>query len=894
MLSTLLTTKFYRPRPTSGFLARARLTRRLDDGLRNGHPLILVVAPAGYGKTMLVSHWIGETGIPSTWLLLDEGDNDPVRFFTYVVAALRQLDPQVGQSLLDTLRSPPWSAEALACPLINDLAAIGRPVVLALDDYHLITHALVQEAMAFLVECAPPNLHLVVLTRADPPFPLPRLRVRERLTEIRDHDLRFTAEEMSVLLNSVHGLNLAAEQIAALESRTEGWVAGVQLAALSLEGCSPEHAAQFIQAFSGSHHYIIDYLGDEVLRHQPEEVQAFLLQTSILERLCGSLCDAVLGGAQGGDQTLLELERRNLFITPLDDERHWYRYHHLFSDLLFQRLRHTQPERVSDLCVRAALWHELNGYLEKAVEFALRAQDWQLATRLMEQVKYRVAVHGDIPMLISWLSALPEELLRSQPELCFGYASMLTLEGYFEAAEKWLRLMEDGFRPIAASDRHAALRLAKVPTYRSVYARFRGDYSAAVALAQDGLDQTPTTELHDRAVALLFLGQAHFHAGNAEAAERALSECMQSALASGHLTAYLNSCHHFAELKVLQGRLHEAREIYQQAMLVVEEQGKPVYAGTEHAGLADLYREWNLLEDAATEMQKGVELCEAGQDLFFSMDVYRARVRLALAQKDWESASNTIYRAEQVARRSPTSKALENLRPWRARLHLAQGHLAEAELWAESRAAEEAGALNPQQEFELLTLARVRLAQGKTDAAAALLERIRIAAEKAGRHGRVLEAHMLQALADQAAGKEAQAVERLGRVLAEAEPEGYVRLFIDEGAAMAGLLCEVSTRTTSVSRDYARKLLAAFSREGAERPVSSANTIQDNPLIEPLSERELEVLHLIAAGCSNRDVADRLVISVRTVKKHVENIHGKLGVKSRTQAVAAARELKLL
>jgi LuxR family maltose regulon positive regulatory protein len=899
MLSTLLATKLYRPHPTPNLLARPRLTQRLDEGLRNGHRLFLVVAPAGYGKTTLVTDWLDKAGVPSAWLLLDQGDNDLVRFFTYVVAALQALDLQVGQSLLDAFRTMPQSPEALACPLINDLASVNRPIILALDDYHRITDGLIQEAMVFLLDHAPPNLHLVVLTRVDPPFPLPRLLVRELMTEIRDRDLRFTPQEMTAFLNSVHRLDLPAEQITALESRTEGWPAGVQLAALSLQGYSAERATQFISTFSGSHHYVIDYLADEVLRHQPDEVQSFLQQTSILDRLTGSLCDAVLGGLKDSDQMLMELERRNLFLIPLDDERRWYRYHHLFSDLLFQRLKQTQSETVGELYARAAAWFEQNGYLENAVDYALKAQDHELAIQLMDQIKNSLWNRGEVRMLLSWFNTLPEELVRSQPDWSIFLAGCLTLVGCFDVAEKWLQLAEASLGPMTASDRHAALRIQKILCYRCAGARFHGDYATAIVLGQRGLDQTPSEEVRDRGTALLFLSHAHFYAGNTDTAEEVLIDAIQTTRASGHNTAHLNACHHLAQLRVLQGRLHEAKAIYEQATLFAGEQGTPVHAGTEHAGLGDLRREWNQLEVAAVDIQKGLELAEAGDFIFFLTDVYLVRVRLAMAQKDWETASSFMQKAEQVARRCPTSIEIEILQAWRARLHLAQGNLAEAGQWAETLRAEMKGAeiegpFDLYQEFEFLTLARIWLAQGKTDQAASLLERIRSAAEESKRYGRVLEAQMLQALVNQAAGNEAQAVEELSRVLIQAEPEGYVRLFLDEGAPMAKLLSKVSTRTTTELRDYAGRLLTAYYRELPEQPVPLAKALQGGPLIEPLTARELEVLHLIAAGWSNREIADKLVISVRTVKKHVENIHGKLGVRSRTQAAVKARELNLL
>jgi LuxR family maltose regulon positive regulatory protein len=894
MLSTLLATKLHRPRPTSNLVARPRLTQRLDDGLRDGHRLFLVVAPAGYGKTTLVTDWLDKTATPSAWLLLDQGDNDPIRFFTYVVAALQGLDLEVGQSLLESFHTMPQSPEALVGPLINDLAAVNQPIILALDDYHLITSTLVQEAMTVLLRRSPPNLHLVVLTRADPPFPLPRLRVRERMTEIRDRGLRFTSEEMTAFLNSVHRLNLPAEQIAALESRTEGWPAGVQLAALSLQGCSAERAAQFISAFSGSHHYVIDYLADEVLRHQPEEVQSFLLQTSILRRLTGPLCDAVLGGLSNSDQMLMELERKNLFLIPLDDERKWYRYHHLFADLLVRRLKATPSPGLGELYLRAAAWLEQNGYLESAVDYALKAQEYELAFRLMDQIKNTLWNRGEVRTLLTWFNTVPEELVRSHPDWGIVRGGCFMLVGCFDEAEKWLQAAEDGLGPMTASDRHAVLSTQRILLYRSVCARFRGDYAAAIALSQSGLDRTLTTEIRDRGSALLFLGQAHYCAGNTDTAEQVLVDAIQTTRAAGHGAAYLNACHYLAQLRVLQGRLHEASTIYEQATRFAGEQETPVQAGTEYTGLGDLKREWNQLEAAAIDIQKGLELAEAGDFIHFLTEVYPARVRLAIAQKDWETASSFIQKAEEVARRCSTSVEIENLRAWRARLHLAQGNLAQAGQWAETKGAEIADPYGPQQEFELLTLARIWLAQGKTNEAASLLERIVGAAERARRVGRVLEAQMLLALVDQAAGTDARAVEALSRVLARAEPEGYVRLFLDEGAPMAKLLHKVSTRTTTGRHAYAARSLAAYYQEQSEQPVPVAKALPGEALIEPLSGRELEVLHLMADGRSNKEIANELVIAIGTVKRHTANIFDKLGVRNRTEAVAKARQLGLL
>jgi LuxR family maltose regulon positive regulatory protein len=447
MLSTLLATKLHRPRPTSNLVPRPRLTRCLNDGLQKGHRLFLVVAPAGYGKTTLVADWLGKTPLPSAWLSLDEADNDPLRFFTYVVAALQKaLGPKTVQPPVQASPMMPQPPEAFVYPLINDLAALGRPILLTLDDYHVLTAGPVQEAMALLLHRAPPNLHLVVLTRADPSFPLPRLRVREQVTEIRDCDLRFTLEEITAFLNTLHRLNLPTQQIAALEARTEGWPAGVQLAALSLQGYSAERAAQFITAFGGSHRYIVDYLFDEVLGHQPVAVREFLLQTSILDRMCASLCDAVLHGgtaapAAAGDrsetvpaapqhpgeappprspaqETLEYLEHAKLFLVPLDDERRWYRYHHLFLDTLRQlATANARPEQIAGLHGRASNWYGQNGFVGDALHHALLAGHHERAARIVEEHAWSMVRHGELGTLKRWIDALPSAVVSARPWL---------------------------------------------------------------------------------------------------------------------------------------------------------------------------------------------------------------------------------------------------------------------------------------------------------------------------------------------------------------------------------------------------------------------------------------------------------------------------------------------
>jgi LuxR family maltose regulon positive regulatory protein len=789
--------------------------------------------------------------------------------------------------------------EELITILVNGAQAFPQDFALVLDDCHVITNPAIHEALAYLLDLLPLNMHLVMLTRVDPPIHLAKLRVRGDMVELRTDDLRFTTEEAIIFLNAVMDLNLSDKNVSALDQRTEGWAVGLQMAALSLKNKADADTDTFINAFTGSHRYILDFLSEEVIQGQTVEVQRFLLRTSILDRFNGSLCDAVLGDTHQSAQLLVELERKNLFLIPLDDERQWYRYHHLFSDLLFQFLKQNQPEIVNALYERAAAWLEENGFPENAIGYALKAQDYDLATRLMLQIKNSLWNRGEVHMLLNWLKTLPEELVRSQPELCLAYAGCHLLVGYFDVAEKWLKWMEDDLGPITASDRYEAVWIQKILIYRSVCARFRGDYVAAIDLGQNGLDRTPSTAVRDRGSALLFLGHAHFYAGYTDTAEQVLIDAVQTLQASGHTMAGLNARHYLAQLWVQRGRLHEARDIYDQAIVFSGEHGTTIFSGVEYVGLGDLKREWNQLEAAAAEIQRGLELAEKGGFIFTLIDVYLTRVRLALSQKDWEAAWKYIQKAEQIARRCPTSIEIKHLQAWQARLQLARGNLTEAESWAETveieiKEAETTGPFDLIHEFILLTLARVWLARGKTDQAAVLLEKVRHGAEDAGRGGRAMEAQILQALAEQAAGKELQAMNSFTPVLAWAEPEGYVRLFLDEGPPIAKLLYKVSTQAATGMRDYVGRLLAAYYQEQPELHVPFAKVSKGAAVAEPLSKRELEVLRLIADGCANKEIATKLFISVGTVKRHIVNILQKLNAANRTQAVAIARELEIV
>ncbi len=916
ILASLLTTKLHTPGTTLNLVTRPRLTQQLDDALRQGHPLILVVAPAGYGKTTLVTDWLGQASIAAAWLSLDEGDSKPARFFRYVVAALQTLDAKLGQSLVDTLHTIPQSPEGFVDPLINDLAAAEQPIILALDDYHVITSALIQEAMVYLLDHVPPNLHLVVLTRADPPFPLPRLRVREAMTEIRDRDLRFTSEEMTAFLNSVHHLNLPAQQIMALESRTEGWPAGVQLAALSLQGCDAERAAHFIEAFSGSHRYVIDYLADEVLRRQSEEVQSFLLQTCILKRLSAPLCDGVTG--QQGSQALLELlEKSNLFLVPLDDERHWYRYHPLFADLLRARLAQTHPDQVPVLHQRASVWYERNELGPEAVVHALAAGDLERIVRLIEGRALAMMDASEWSTLAEWLDALPGEVVRRQPWLCIARAWVLAVAGQFEAAARYLEEAEVGQKTLADSvagtaesrrvDGYAA-------TLRMHMAGLQGDVEATARFARQALEYLPERDQATRSLVAKDLVVLFRVGGDLRFADQVLAEALAESRAARDRFATVFLLGELGLNQIMKGQLRLAYATCQEALRIAEEHmqqvGRQLPAVTYvYPALSNVLREWNDLQGAAQYARAGIEfsqqwrhaeeleedrtaLAVALHALGGAEDLEDNRIALALALVllgDEDGALRVVGAAKED---SPalSSWYVELIEQCEVRIQLALENQSAVERWARKTGlrADAEPKLESMRAYGLL--ARMLMMQRRWAEALLLLGRLLPLQEAAGAGRFVVEALVLKSVALQALGEKDHALSSLKQAFHLAEPEGYVRTFVDEGEAMHDLLRLALAQ--GVAPAYTAKLLAAF--VGPAVPVQPGLQPATPGLVEPLSEQELRVLQLVASGMSNRETAQELYVTVGTVKKHLNNIFGKLGVKSRTQAVARARELNLL
>jgi len=899
--SPLLATKLYVPPARPNRVPRPRLVARLNEALDMGARLILLSAPAGFGKTTLLSAWLGDEGeravrLWAGWISLDEGDNDPARFTAYLIAALQTFDPRIGEGMVGVLQGPqPPPLESLLTVLVNDLASLpagdaatSLAYILVLDDYHLIKAGPVHQVVSFLLEHAPSHLHLVIASRSDPPLHLPRLRGRGQLLELRVEDLRFSGDEASAFLNQVMGLDLAAEEVDGLGARTEGWITGLQLAALSLQGQDAGQKTGFVEAFTGSNRYVLDYLVEEVLQREPEPVQSFLLRTSILDRMTGPLCDAVLESE--GSQALLErLEQDNLFIVPLDGERRWYRYHRLFADLLRGRLGR---ERAAPLHHRASQWYERNGYVAEAIHHALTAGDLERVADLVEATGLQMLMRGELTTLLGWLARLPGGMVRARPWLCIYQAWALLLTGQLEGIEPPLRLALEpttpGVPPPTPEMRgHAA-------AIRSYAAAIKGEVSPAIELAQQALAWLPDEELTVRSVVAFTLGGTRILVDDIAGASQAFAEASRMGLDAGNIHLAVPAMGGLAAVLELQGKLRESARIYQRSLQLAEEQGagRSLVGGQAHSGLGELAYEWNDLARAEHHLTQAVRQNRLWGNVESLANCQVSLARLHLVQGDAEGAWEMLRQAEQVIQ-AHTVTALTGARvaacwPW---LWLAQGNLAAAERWVHERGLSPGDEPDLSREHEYLSLARILLAGGRPAEATGLLARMRQLADNSGRQGSVIKTLALLALAHQSQNDAQQAMVTLEQALSLAEPEGYVRTFVDEGQPLAALLPGVSSESSRVSQAYVERLQAAFGLEPADK---APRTKEATSLVEPLSDREREVLRLVAQGLTNQEIADRLVIAVSTVKSHTNHIYGKLGVKNRTQAINRAQTLDLL
>lgn len=902
MAIPILATKLYMPPAPPEGVARSRLIQRLNEGLSLGRKLTLISAPAGFGKSTLATNWLSHCGRPAIWLSLDENDNDPARFLIYLITALQKVSPSLGVNILETLQSPQSPpVELILTVLLNEIASVPNHFILVLDDYHVIDTRPVDDALTFLVEHLPHQMHLVITTREDPALPLPRLRARGQLTELRAADLRFTPAEATQFLNQVMALNLSVAEVTALATRTEGWIAGLQLAALSLQG--NQDVPGFIRAFAGDHHYIVDYLVEEVLHHQPEPIRTFLLQTAILERLNGPLCDAVTGQS-GGQSRLDALQRGNFFLIPLDERRHWYRYHHLFADVLRMHLKTEQPEQISILHQRASQWYEQNGALAEAIHHALVGADFEHVANLIERAIPEMRQSRQETTLLGWFQALPEEIFPLRPVLSVHYAGTLLQNGYLDGveprlrnAERWLNAPPNSpERPIFVAEEDFRQLPGLVMLYHAGIAQTLGDAANTMKYARQLLELARVDDDMLRGAASALLGLAFWTNGDLETAYQSFSEGMGYLQRIGFISDVIGGAVTLADIRMAQGRLREALNAYERGLHLATKAGAPPMRGAAdmHVGMSKIDYERNDLDSAWQHLLKSKELGELNGLRKNPCRWCVALAQLREAQGEWDEALALLDEAERLyeADFSPNVRPVSVLK---IRLWLVQGRLAEAVAWVKERKLSAAEPLSYLREFEFITLARVLTAgyranpsDNAIDAALELLDRLLKAAEAGERMGSVIEILVLQALAHQARGDGPTALLSLERALKLAEPEGYVRIFLDEGANMRQLLRAAAAG--GIMPNYVARLLGHEQTHSESAPPTSS----PSPLIEPLSHRELEILRLFQTELSGPEIADELVIALSTVRTHTKGIYTKLNVNSRRTAVKRAIELGLL
>jgi LuxR family transcriptional regulator, maltose regulon positive regulatory protein len=893
-MDPLVSTKLRPSQARPKLVARPRLAERLDP--EAGRRLTLVSAPAGFGKTTLVGKWAKERadkGRPVAWLSVDEDDNDPARFLAYLVAAIGRGTGEegFGEGVLAALRSPePPRIEALTGALVNEVAGLPGGLDLVLDDYYAIDSEGVHRIVTILLEHLPEGAHLIISSRVDPPLPLARLRARGQMVRLGASELAFTREEVVAFLNGVMELDLSSDDVASLEERTEGWIAGLQLAALSMR--DREDLSGFVEAFSGSHRDVLDFLAEEVLSRQPAHVREFLLETAILGALTGSLCDA-LTGRKDGQGMLERLETENLFVVALDDERYWYRYHHLFADFLRGRLRHETPELVGELHLRASGWYEENGNLAEAIGHALAAPDHELAARLIGGGSAQAFSRGEVPTVLRWLEALPTEAKRHRPRLFLQHAMALALTGRPDDVE---HLLEEAERAAEATGVDRRFLSGFASAVRSWCARLRGDAPHAIELARRALSLLPDEAGGLRAFAAVVLGDTLWTTGDLAAAGEALAEATRIGRSAGHVYSTLSAVTLLARVQAERGCLREASETLGQALRFAEEQGVELLpaAGAIHIGMGALYYERDDLDGAERALETGIGMAERTGNVTDLVWGYVTLSRAKRARRDEGGALEMARKAYRVARDYGADLEIAIAAAWMMRLRLIRGDLAEAGALERERATDAEDAAAAARVLDRITSARWLHARGSHRDALRLLEGPREAAEANGRTRDLIVILTLRALAQWVSNEKERAVDTLAKALVLAEPEGYVRTFVDEGKPMAELLSGVveaqqrGRLDPPIPAHYVSKLVAALERDDAGAWLPAAG------LLEPPSGRELEILRLVAAGKSNRQIASELFVSVGTVKTHLNNLYRKLDARSRTQAVARGRELNLI
>lgn len=885
MGSSILKTKIRVPQYRSDLVPRPHIINQLNQGL-DGR-LVLVSAPAGFGKTTLLSIWVQGLSLPVGWVSLDADDNTITDFLSYLIAAMQTVDPSIGQSILSALQSPqPPTPQAVLPFLMSDIEKCPE-LVLVLDDYHVITTQGVHEIITFLLQHSPPNLHLVIATRTDPSFPLSRLRSYGQLTEIRTADLQFSAAEASIFINQIRDLGLSYKDIATLNTRAEGWITGLLMAALSMQ--RREDRSQFVRLFSGTNRYILDYLIEEVLEQQTESIRKFLIYTSILTRLCGPLCLAVTEDSSS-QELLEEMDRSNLFVIALDDQRHWYRYHHLFADLLRQRLQSTEYDRVSDLHRRASLWYEKNDYLSQAIEHSLAADEYELTIRQISKYVEGVWEHGDQAKLSGWLNSLPEDVLLDHPSLLAHHAFMLCFSGQFERAEAELARVEQR-KDIADT---SYLGMASI--VRAYHELYTNNIETAAKHALFALNSLPGDQHMWRSLAFSIYGDVHAFYGHVPTCERIWRQALDEArLADSHFFAVV-ACAKLVVAQKRMSRLHRAaRTFTEQLQSMGDNYIQVTIAGALYAVWGDVLLEWNRVDEALDSIQRGLSLSERQDYVAGIAWSALSTIHVHCVQADYNQAEQALEDLEhRIDRQQLPAWTINWLTAWKARLQLVRGDWKGAQDVLEAHNITLGGNFSYPNEVEYLALARVLIAKAEStqdsnsmDAAERLLKRLLEHLESKEWVDKIVETLTLLALLYQARGITEKALETMNRLLLLAESEGYIRVFIIEGLPMAQLLYQAVE--ADIMSEYAGCLLSHFPVPESELP-----SIIPSDLIEPLSSREIDVLNILAKGASNQEIAQALYIAPGTVKNHLKNIYGKLDVHNRTQAVARARTFGLL
>jgi LuxR family maltose regulon positive regulatory protein len=837
----------------------------LNEGLHPSRKLILVSAPAGYGKTTLVTEWLGGVSVNTAWLSLDEADNDPTRFLAYLITALENANKQINlESVRVVLQSAqPLFPEVVLTHIINAIVALPDSVILVLDDYHIIHTPAIHQQITFLLEHQPAQMHLVLVSREDPLLPIARLRARGEVVEVRQQELRFTFQECADFLQLVMGMRLGVGDISALERRTEGWIVGLQLAALSMQGRGD--LTGFIQAFTGSNRFILDYLIEEVFERQTDEVKDFLLKTSILENLTASLCEAVAGNSTS-QELLGNLEQANLFIVPLDQSRSWYRYHHLFSELLRHRLGASHSNLESELHQRASRWFESEGMLTEAIQHALAAQDWERAARLIDSACAGFLKRGEVLTVVGWFQSLPEAMLLSNPKLCFDYCWPLLLAGQYEKAAPLLEGVEQAAKDIPVF-------LGEVYAAQAFLARGVGNHERMIECSQRALELLPKNSVNSRSIVALNLGLAYWHMGKMSETEAVLVEALEAAYTTGNHYAALTALIFLGRVFAVRGQLHQAEEYFKSAI----RQGKemPINA-LAYMDLAALYYEWNMLAVSDEHLQKAIILSQRSLNDEFLVGCWILGSRLRIAQGDFVGAKDVLEQAWALVRAGKIPvKMIDRVNAAQAYLLLQKGEPPGE--WGQKLS----GEVDCHPFYRFLGVTKARLLPD-VQAKAYLEWAGQTAQAKEWGYGLVAVRALQAALAE----TQEDALEYITEAVQLAEGGGFIRSFVEVGAKLVRLLRVVIRH--GLLPEYVGRILAVMAEDADIQRSGSM------PLIESLSERELEVLRLVILGLSNREIAEELIISPGTAKTHIHNVCGKLGVRNRTEAAIRAKELNLV